>query len=120
MQKQIDNHLVNSVMDFLTALAESRTSGILKQKEPSSIVLDAFRQSYQAGGLDEVDILINSINEAIKSSGGKEGFGEGAALQHAQGDRPAFLHVFFADFNTGKVLAREAISLKQSTVPSPE
>ena len=119
MDQKIDRQLIDSVLNFLKLQAEASATGIRSKSEPGPILLEAFRQSFQNGGLDEVDNLIGSINEAIESAGGTEGLGEGAALQHADGEHPAFLHIFFADLNTGRVLARESISLKQSTSAPP-
>ncbi len=81
-------------------------------------MLDAFRQAFQNGGLDEVDNLIDSINAAIRLAGGSKGLGDGAALQHADGSDPAYLHIVFVDFVTEEILAREWISLGPSLPPS--
>ena len=113
MNQYIENQLSKSVLGFLKHSSQAPESLTGSKIEPEEALLQALRQSYQAGGLDGVDALISSINSAIKSTGGREGLGEGAALQHADGEYPAYLHIFFVEFGSDKVLARQSIPLKK-------
>jgi len=111
MDQKIDKRLVESIQKFLKLQATARANETPNETGPDPDILNVFRQSFQNGGLDEIDLLIVAINDAIKLGGGKEGLGEGAALQHADGDHPAYLHISFIDFRTEKIITRESIAL---------
>jgi hypothetical protein len=112
MEEKADNQLVNSVLEFLKRQAEASASGRHRECQPNPVFLAAFRQSFNTAGLDGVDDLITSINNAIKAGGGVAGFGEGAALEHADAEHPAFLHLFFVNFRTDGVLSRLSIPVE--------
>lgn len=120
MDDKIDQKILEALRSFLRAQSEALATGIKNKSEPDPVVLQAFRRAFYEGGLDAVDHLIITLNQGIKSAGGTAGLGEGAGLEHADGDHPAFLHIFFTDFITGKVLARKSISLQAAMAPPPE
>src|SRR5512140_1507689 len=100
MDQKADQQLIDSVLSFLKLRAGESAGSKLSQARPEQILIDSFRRSFQTGGLDAVDDLINSINNSIKLAGGSAGLGDGAGLQHADGQHPARLHIFFAEFES--------------------
>lgn len=113
MAIEVSDRLIQEIKHFLNDQAECRANGTHGLHGPSAIVLDAFRESFQSGGLDCVDELIEAINNSIKQNNGVEGLGEGASLE--QSDNGGSLHIFFVNFETEKVLARASIRLSPAT-----
>lgn len=81
----------------------------------------ALRYAYLADGFDGPHKLINQINDILMSQGSKTGFGQGCATESEEGKEPEFLHVYFIEFDTDRVVAREAVALfeEKSNKPFP-
>lgn len=113
VQFKANDKLLKDIQGFLRIQNEHRTAGTYSLHGCSAAVINEFRSAFERGGLDEVDRLIAAINEEIESRGGTEGLGEGAALENSPSGN--HLHIFFKNFNTDKVLARETINLRTWT-----
>lgn len=107
-----DKRLMDDVLAFIRTRLQQKTDAESSIQGTGNYVHAIFSDAFQKGGLDEVDDLIDTVNESIKKSGGKEGLGEGAAFEHPNNDRPGYLHLSYRVFESGKLIARESIVIK--------
>ncbi|MBX9690484.1 MAG: hypothetical protein K2X27_27460 [Candidatus Obscuribacterales bacterium] len=86
----------------------------------SEEIFEAFRNSFNASGLDGVDELIASINAQLKLLACKICFRSGAALEHSDPGNPSLLHVFLENMATTQLIAHERIPLKSGGGSRPD
>lgn len=99
MSRISTKYLAREVYEFALAVRQPVPSPPPEvQPRLTRPVAKAFRDAYSRGGLSEVDVLIDSINDELHADGATCGLANGCACEHGNGGEPDALCIRFIDY----------------------
>jgi hypothetical protein len=104
----------------IEAIREYAAGAYRRQSLTNSMVLDTvaelYRKSFHQGGLEQVDLVISKLNEKLRLSGSRFGFGPGTACMEGDSGTTEWIAVIFSDLSRDEFIALEWCHLQYHPV----